>query len=435
MAHRRWGFKQQFLRFRFAPEPAFPNNHPDFGRAWVWRTAGETLAKAMPCISPTLLVMGAGAGTAPVALMTLTSLKSPARPGASSERWTLARICWRGAGAGQLSRFVHPLSGDFRFGDRGDRVPCLSDLAYFVAFHARAQIRLACGADRSPSGLRICTAGMSLPGRSFWSFDGVINSGLMRLSPDQPAAEVFSSTNPFAVVVTLAHAWAAFRHPADLCQPGKNRQVVAGSYAGDLGDGPVRRFLRITLPQLSLPGVIGAAILIFGADHPEITSRRRWWAARKGTMIANLIEELSSMAWATIVPWARPCRWSAWRWWLFASRACSWPAHRPRQGRHDEKSAIKQPAKPVGHRKSGPSVLRPRLSRLSLFARAGAAHLLLQQFRIHRPFRSQGFTTRWYAGLASDGAMPCASPEQQFEGGRRHRAAIHHPAVWPRPAP
>jgi hypothetical protein len=45
--------------------------------------------------------------------------------------------------------------------------------------------------------------------------------------------------------------------------------------AADLGDGPVRRFFRITLP-LSLPGVIGAAVLIFVRREPRVRLGSHW---------------------------------------------------------------------------------------------------------------------------------------------------------------
>ena len=58
--------------------------------------------------------------------------------------------------------------------------------------------------------------------------------------------------------------------------------------ASDLGDGAVRRFLRITLP-LSLPGVIGAAILIFVPTTGDYVTPALV-GGTQGTMIANLIE-------------------------------------------------------------------------------------------------------------------------------------------------
>ncbi|HEY0265266.1 MAG TPA: ABC transporter permease subunit, partial [Rhizomicrobium sp.] len=90
-----------------------------------------------------------------------------------------------------------------------------------------------------------------------------------------------------AVIVTLAHAWAAFAIlPIYVSLEKIDRSLLEA--AGDLGDGALRRFLRITLP-LSMPGVIGAAVLIFvptTGDYvtPELVG------GPKGAMIANLIE-------------------------------------------------------------------------------------------------------------------------------------------------
>ena len=127
-------------------------------------------------------------------------------------------------------------------------------------------------------------------------FNGVINSGLMSLGLiDQPLE--FLLYNPSAVVVTLAHAWAAFAIlPIYVSLEKIDRSLLEA--ASDLGDGPVRRFLRMTLP-LSLPGVIGAAVLIFvpttgdyvtpslvgGSDGVMIANRHRG-AVRQGRQLA-----------------------------------------------------------------------------------------------------------------------------------------------------
>jgi len=117
-------------------------------------------------------------------------------------------------------------------------------------------------------------------------FNGVINSGLMRLHLiDQPLS--FLLYNPFAVVVTLAHAWAAFAIlPIYVSLEKIDRSLLEA--ASDLGDSALRRFLRITLP-LSMPGVIGAAILIFVPTTGDFVTPQLV-GGTKGTMIANLIE-------------------------------------------------------------------------------------------------------------------------------------------------
>ncbi len=63
------------------------------------------------------------------------------------------------------------------------------------------------------------------------------------------------------MIITLAHAWAAFAIlPMYVSLEKIDKSLLEA--ATDLGDGPVARFLRITLP-LSMPGVIAATFLIF----------------------------------------------------------------------------------------------------------------------------------------------------------------------------
>ena len=131
-------------------------------------------------------------------------------------------------------------------------------MAYYVAFHVHSH-------------KLIWIILMTLP---FWTsyllrvfawkailgYNGVINSGLKSLGLiDQPLA--FLLYSPTAVVITLGHAWAAFAIlPIFVSLEKIDRSLLEA--ATDLGDGPVARFLRVTLP-LSLPGVIAAMLLIF----------------------------------------------------------------------------------------------------------------------------------------------------------------------------
>jgi spermidine/putrescine transport system permease protein len=91
-------------------------------------------------------------------------------------------------------------------------------------------------------------------------FNGVVNSGLIWLGLiDQPLE--FLLYNTFAVVLTLAHAWAAFAIlPIYVSLQKIDRSLVEASQ--DLGESPVETFFRVTLP-LSLPGVIAALLLVF----------------------------------------------------------------------------------------------------------------------------------------------------------------------------
>ena len=117
-------------------------------------------------------------------------------------------------------------------------------------------------------------------------YNGVINSGLISLGLIKEPLE-FLLYNPFAVVVTLAHAWAAFAIlPIYVSLEKIDRSLLEA--AADLGDGPLRRFLRVTLP-LSLPGLLGAAVLIFVPTTGDYVTPSLVGGS-DGIMIANIIE-------------------------------------------------------------------------------------------------------------------------------------------------
>lgn len=91
-------------------------------------------------------------------------------------------------------------------------------------------------------------------------YKGVVNSGLIGAGViDQPLE--FLLYNPPAVAIALAHAWAPFAI-LPIYVSLRKLDVAFIQAAGDLGDGPLRSFLRVTLP-LSLPGVFAAFVLIF----------------------------------------------------------------------------------------------------------------------------------------------------------------------------
>ena len=157
-------------------------------------------------------------------------------------------------------------------------------MAYYVAFHVH----------RHKMAWLIL---MTLP---FWSsyllrvfawkivlgFNGVINSGLKGLGLiEQPLA--FLLYSPTAVVITLTHAWAAFAIlPIYVSLEKIDRSLLEA--ATDLGDGPVKRFIGVTLP-LSLPGVIAATLLIFIPTVGDFVTPALV-GGPDGTMIANLIQ-------------------------------------------------------------------------------------------------------------------------------------------------
>jgi spermidine/putrescine transport system permease protein len=91
-------------------------------------------------------------------------------------------------------------------------------------------------------------------------FNGAINSGLISMGLIKEPLE-FLLYNPTAVTITLAHAWAAYAIlPIYVSLEKIDRSLLEA--ATDLGDGPLQRFLRVTLP-LSLPGTIAATLLVY----------------------------------------------------------------------------------------------------------------------------------------------------------------------------
>lgn len=157
-------------------------------------------------------------------------------------------------------------------------------MAYFVAFHVHKN-KLA------------WIIFMTLP---FWSsyllrvfawkiilgYEGVINKSLQNFGLiAEPLS--FILYNPSSVIVTLAHAWAAFAIlPIYVSLEKIDRSLLEA--ATDLGDGPAARFLRVTLP-LSMPGVIAASLMIFiptVADYVTPTLV----GGPDGLMISNVIQ-------------------------------------------------------------------------------------------------------------------------------------------------
>ncbi len=277
MTHRHRGFKQRFLRFRLRRSLRFPNNRAAKGGRVA--NSGRNSGDGYTLLAPTLVVMGL-ALAAPLLLMAVTSLKS--QSGITfSQGWTLAQygeVLGRASYRILLARSVL-ISATVTL----LTVALAYPMAYFVAFHARHKF--------------LWLVALTIP---FWTsyllrvfawkiilgFNGVINSGLIRLHLiDQPLS--FLLYNPFAVVVTLAHAWAAFAIlPIYVSLEKIDRSLLEA--ASDLGDSALRRFLRITLP-LSMPGLIGAAILIFVPTTGDFVTPELV-GGTKGTMIANVIE-------------------------------------------------------------------------------------------------------------------------------------------------
>jgi len=157
-------------------------------------------------------------------------------------------------------------------------------MAYYVAFHVHRRkvvwIILMTLPFWTSYLLRVFTWKVIL------GFNGVINSGLIWLGViDQPLE--FLLYNPAAVVITLTHAWAAFAIlPIYVSLEKIDRSLLEA--ATDLGDGPVARFFRVTLP-LSLPGVIAASVLIFVPTVGDYVTPALV-GGPDGLMLANLIQ-------------------------------------------------------------------------------------------------------------------------------------------------
>jgi spermidine/putrescine transport system permease protein len=157
-------------------------------------------------------------------------------------------------------------------------------VAYFVAFHVR---------QHKMRWLILIT----LP---FWTsyllrvfswklilgYNGVINSGLISLGLiEQPLDFILYNTN--AVVLTLAHAWAAFAIlPIYVSLQKIDKSLLEAAH--DLGEGAFRTFLRVTLP-LSIPGVVAALLLVFIPTVGDYVTPKLV-GGPKGLMIGSLIQ-------------------------------------------------------------------------------------------------------------------------------------------------
>lgn len=92
------------------------------------------------------------------------------------------------------------------------------------------------------------------------AYNGVLNSALLDMGLISQPILAFLNT-PAAVVVTLAHAYAAFAIlPIYVALETIPRSLLEA--ASDLGARPFARFRRVVLP-LSLPGVLSAALVVF----------------------------------------------------------------------------------------------------------------------------------------------------------------------------
>ena len=117
-------------------------------------------------------------------------------------------------------------------------------------------------------------------------YNGVLNSALTGLGIiDEPLTFLLYNIN--AVIITLAHAWAPFAIlPIFVALEKIDRSLLEA--AEDLGDGPVRRFFRVTLP-LAMPGVIASILIVLIPTVGDFITPRLV-GGTDGLMIANMIQ-------------------------------------------------------------------------------------------------------------------------------------------------
>ncbi|WP_341476679.1 ABC transporter permease [Pelagivirga sediminicola] len=117
-------------------------------------------------------------------------------------------------------------------------------------------------------------------------YNGVLNSSLMELGIIK-APLTFILYNANAVVLTLAHAWAPFAIlPIFVALEKIDRALLEA--AEDLGDGPFRRFWRITLP-LAMPGVIASTLIVLIPTVGDYITPKLV-GGTDGLMVANMIQ-------------------------------------------------------------------------------------------------------------------------------------------------
>lgn len=163
-------------------------------------------------------------------------------------------------------------------------------LAYFIAFHIQRNkiiwIILVTIPFWTSYLLRVFSWKVIL------GYNGVINSGLISLGIITEPLE-FLLYNPNAVVITLAHAWAAVAIlPIYVSLEKIDRSLIEASR--DLGENAVMTFFRVTLP-LSLPGVIAASLLVFIPTVGDYVTPALVGGTR-GLMIGNIIQSMFGKA-------------------------------------------------------------------------------------------------------------------------------------------
>jgi len=222
------------------------------GSQWAGAfTRSETL-RGWTLLSPTLIVMIAGLA-APLIIMLLYSFWRQDGPNVDT---TLTTFNYEYALTKYRPIFIRSLwiSGLVTLAT----VLLAYPIAYYVAFHVKRYkfiwLILLTIPFWTSYLLRV------FAWRIILAREGVVNGTLQGVGLiDEPINWLLFSD--FAIVLTLAHAWAAFAIlPIYVSLEKVDRTLLEA--AADLGDGAVRSFWRVTFP-LSLPGVISAITLVF----------------------------------------------------------------------------------------------------------------------------------------------------------------------------
>ncbi len=157
-------------------------------------------------------------------------------------------------------------------------------IAYFISFHGGPHKSLWLFLITIPFWTSYLLRVMSW--KVILGYNGVLNSGLLGLGIiDEPSTALLYNTS--AVIITLTHAWAAFAIlPIFVSLEKVDRTLLEA--ATDLGDGPIRRFLRVTLP-LSIPGVIGAMLIVMIPTVGDYVTPKMV-GGKDGVMISTAIQ-------------------------------------------------------------------------------------------------------------------------------------------------
>ena len=157
-------------------------------------------------------------------------------------------------------------------------------VAYFISFHGGRHKNLWLFLLIIPAWTSYLLRVMSW--KVILGYNGVLNSALMGLGIiDEPSTAFLYNTN--SVLITLTHAWAVFAIlPIFVSLEKVDRTLIEA--ATDLGDGPIRRFLRVTLP-LSAPGVVSAILIVMIPTVGDYVTPKLV-GGTDGTMIANAIQ-------------------------------------------------------------------------------------------------------------------------------------------------